>query len=187
MLLERVLAESGVDRTPQPPAASYVGELYRALVENLLAAIERAGRMLHLDADVVTWTLVGAVALLLAVAGWRIVRSLRARRTASDTGEERTVPQELPAAERDAAAWWTELERCLAEERIEAALRAAWWWLARSVSGERAAADWTSRDLLVHSGRHDLREPLRRLDVLLYGPRRPQAGEIRQWLAGVAK
>lgn len=186
MLLERVLTESGVDRTPQPPAASYAGELYTSLVENLLAAIARAGRMLHLDADVVTWVLAGAVALLLAVAGWRIARALRSRRAAPETGE-RTIAQELPAAERDAAAWWTELERCLAEERIEAALRAAWWWLARSVSGERAAADWTSRDLLVHSGRNDLREPLRRLDALLYGPRRPQAGDIRQWVEGVAK
>jgi hypothetical protein len=71
------------------------------------------------------------------------------------------------------------LERCLAEERIGDALRAAWWWLARSIAGPEVETDWTSRDLLKRTQRRELREILRRLDILTFGSDRPGVTDLR--------
>jgi hypothetical protein len=84
-----------------------------------------------------------------------------------------------PAAPRDAAAWRAELERRLAAGRIPEALEALWWWLARSLAGGEAEADWTSRDLVARSRREDLRGLVRRLDAFTYGPRQPGVEDLR--------
>ena len=83
----------------------------------------------------------------------------------------------------NAAAWRFELERRLAEQQLPEALRAAWWWLARSLAGTRAQPTWTGRELLRWSRREDLREIVRQLDRLTYGPRPPVAEEVRQLAA----
>ncbi|HKV07780.1 MAG TPA: hypothetical protein VJ725_06570, partial [Thermoanaerobaculia bacterium] len=75
--------------------------------------------------------------------------------------------------------WRAELERRLAAGRAAEALEAAWWWLARSVAGDRVEPDWTSRDLLAQTRRADLTDVVRRLDVLTYGPERPGLDEVR--------
>ena len=82
----------------------------------------------------------------------------------------------------DAAAWRAELERRLSEGRIAEALEALWWWLARSVAGERAEPDWTGRELVARARREDLRDLVRRLDAFTYGPRRPAAEDLRRLL-----
>lgn len=180
-VLERVLASSGVERTPVPPTASYLGELLaalqRALVETLLAG---AGR-LRVPAWGL-WTIVGTLAALVVLLVLRaVLRRVRGRHV---EGKERAVAAGLPpAAPRDAAAWRAELERRLAEGRIPEALEALWWWLARSLAGAEAEADWTSRDLVARSRREDLRGLVRRLDAFTYGPARPGAEELRGLLA----
>ncbi|HYG62643.1 MAG TPA: hypothetical protein VEL74_08680, partial [Thermoanaerobaculia bacterium] len=109
---------------------------------------------------------------------WRARRDRR--QSKKGTGE--AVPSTLPAAAAgmDAAAWRAELDRCLAEGRVADGLHAAWWWLARSVAGARAEPTWTGRDLLAQTRRQDLRELVRRLDILLYGPQRPELDDLRR-------
>jgi hypothetical protein len=176
-LMERVLAESRVERTPVPPETSYLGELNRAFQRAVVGAILRGGRMLGLPRPVLQ-ALAVALAVLAALLLLRLLAPrLRRRRSGEGTGEV-AVLGPSPAA-RDAAAWRAELERCLAAGRIAEALEALWWWLARSLAGSQAEPDWTSRELVVRSRREDLRDLVRRLDVFTYGPRRPGIGELR--------
>jgi hypothetical protein len=189
-LLGRVLAGSRVERRPEPPDASYLRDLAASLYTAMAKLIERATGRLGLPG----WLLSGiAVALaavvvaLLARAWW--VRRRRAR--GSGSGMEAAAADEAAvgggrAGEGellDAAAWRFELERRLAEQQLPEALRAAWWWLARSLAGTRAQPTWTGRELLRWSRREDLRELVRQLDRLTYGPRPPVTEEVRQLAA----
>jgi hypothetical protein len=178
-VLDRVLAGSGVDTAPAPPDSSYFGELFGAARQALLDALLAGGRMLNLPRPVVY----GIAVVLLGLAALLILRMVLARvRAASprdrQTGEVVAGDGPVPAP-RDAAGWRAELERRLAEGRIPEALEAAWWWLARSVAGEKAEPDWTSRDLLARARRRELAPLVRRLDAFIYGPRRPAAEELR--------
>jgi hypothetical protein len=120
---------------------------------------------------------VAGVALLLIVrALWLRLRRPRARR---ETGELAAKPAPPPTAGLDAAGWRAELERRLAGGRVAEALEAAWWWLARSLAGDRVEPDWTSRDLMARAQRPDLLPLVRRLDGLTYGPRRPALDDVR--------
>jgi hypothetical protein len=175
--MERVLASSGVERAPVPAESSYVGELGRAAQEALTRALLKAGEALHLSPRVL-WVAVAVLAALVVLLIVRAVVSRLRRRTA---GEEReaVVASPVPAAPRDAAGWRAELERRLAAGRTPDALEALWWWLARSLAGPEAAADWTSRDLVARSRRDDLRDLVRRLDAFTYGPRPPEIEDLR--------
>ncbi|HKI04506.1 MAG TPA: hypothetical protein VKK31_21180 [Thermoanaerobaculia bacterium] len=179
-LVERILAETGVDRVPVPPQASYLGELFRAAQQALLDAILRGGRMLSLPPRVlegIAWGL-AALAVLLIVRA--VVSRLRRRgRAGTVEGDGAVAALGIPAAARDAAAWRAELERRLAEGRIAEALEALWWWLARSLAGDRVEPDWTSRDLVARARRQDLRDLVRRLDAFTYGPRQPGIDDLR--------
>ncbi|HEV2856557.1 MAG TPA: hypothetical protein VHC97_27465 [Thermoanaerobaculia bacterium] len=179
--MERVLAESGVERTAVPPETSYLGELFRAarraLVDALLAGAER----LHVPASVVKAFAWGLAALAILLIAWGLfTRWQRRRRKEGDEGSVAALS--LPPVARDAAAWRAELERLLAEGaegRVAEALEALWWWLARSLAGDRAEPDWTSRDLMVKARREDLRDLVRRLDAFTYGPRPPGVDDLR--------
>ncbi len=184
-LLERVLASSGVERTPAPPESSYAGELVRAAVEILMAAVKRGAGMLHLSQTALTT----AVFVAVAVALFLVVRALlpRLRR-----GRRPQVPAVLAGVaattattgrELDAAGWRAELERRLAAGRTAEALEAVWWWLARSLAGSRAEPDWTSRDLMTQAGRPDVAGLIRRLDAFIYGPCRPALEDVRGLVA----
>ena len=124
------------------------------------------------------------IAIVLAVLAALLIGRLvlaRVRSRARPKAEAGAVtagagPAPLP---RDAAGWRAELERRLAEGSVPEALEAAWWWLARSVAGEKAEPDWTSRDLVARSSRPDLIPLVRRLDAFIYGPRQPAAEELR--------
>jgi hypothetical protein len=99
------------------------------------------------------------------------------------------VASPAPAVALDAAGWRAELDRRLAEGRIPESLEALWWWLARSLAGAEAEPDWTSRDLMARTRRDDLqgddlrgnqlRDLVRRLDLLTYGPLPPAVEDLR--------
>jgi hypothetical protein len=186
-LLGRVLAGSRVERRPEPPDASYLRDLTASLYTALAKLIERATGRLGLPG----WLLSGIAVALAAVVVALLARAWWARRRrarGSGPGVEGPAADEAAAGGGragegellDAAAWRFELERRLAEQQLPEALRAAWWWLARSLAGTRAQPTWTGRELLRWSRREDLRELVRQLDRLTYGPRPPVAEEVRQ-------
>jgi len=189
-LLGRVLAASRVERRPEPPDASYLRDLIASLYAALAKLIERATGRLGLPG----WLLTGIAAALAAVAAALLARAWWARRRrARGSGPLAEAPVAADAAAGggragggevwDAAAWRLELERRLAEQRLPEALRATWWWLARSLAGARAEATWTGRELLRWSRREDLRDLVRQLDRMTYGPRPPVAEEVRRLAA----
>jgi hypothetical protein len=179
--VERILAESGVQRTPVPPESSYLGELSRVFWEAVAGLLERAGRALRIDAETLFWIVVALAAVVLALVARALFLSWRRRRALPGEAAEVTAPLDPAALDWDAAAWRAELERCLAEERIGEALRAAWWWLARSIAGPQVQPDWTSRDLFARTRRRELRDLLRRLDLLTYGADRPGPEDLRHF------
>jgi hypothetical protein len=175
-VLQRVLASSGVERTPVPPESSYFGELARAVLNALFRAMERGARMVHLSRQ----AMIAAAFVAAALALFLIVRALLPRlRRGRRSAARATMAMTVPALELDAAGWRAELERRLAAGRSAEALEAAWWWLARSLAGSRALPDWTSRDLVSQAGRQDLAVLIRRLDAFIYGPRRPAPQDVR--------
>jgi len=183
-LLGRVLASSGVERTPVPPESSYLAELIRAAMDTLMAAVVRGARMLHLSQQaLITAALVAAaVALFLAVRAL-LPRLRRGRRPQTPEALAGVAAATAAGRELDAAGWRAELDRRLAAGRTAEALEAAWWWLARSLAGSRAEPDWTSRDLMTRVGRPDLAGLVRRLDAFIYGPRRPALDDVRGLVA----
>ena len=180
-VLARVLASSGVERSPVPPASSYLGELFAALRRAVVEAIVAGARWLRVPSSVL-W---GIVAVLAALAALLILRAVaarvvaRVRRPAADPSPGTTAGRPAPAVPRDAAGWRAELERRLTEGRTREALEALWWWLARSLAGGEAEPDWTGRDLVARSHRQDLRDLVRRLDAFTYGPRPPRVDDLR--------
>jgi hypothetical protein len=178
-LMDRVLAESGVERVAVPPETSYLGELFRAAQRAVLDALLRGSEMLSLPREAVQW-MAGALVVLAVLLLARALLSRRRRRGREEPGSTSQLGA-APAA-WDAAAWRAELERRLGDGRIAEALEALWWWLARSVAGEKAERDWTGRDLVARARREDLRELVRRLDAFTYGPRRPAVEDLRRLL-----
>ncbi|HEY6324018.1 MAG TPA: hypothetical protein VJA16_20945 [Thermoanaerobaculia bacterium] len=189
-LLGRLLAGSRVERRPEPPDASYLRDLAASLYTALAKLIESATGRLGLPG----WLLNGIAVALAAVVVALLARAWWARRRrarGSGPGVEGPAADEAAAGGGragegellDAAAWRFELERRLAEQQLPEALRAAWWWLARSLAGTGAQPTWTGRELLLWSRREDLRELVRQLDRLTYGPRPPAAEEVRQLAA----
>jgi hypothetical protein len=192
-LLARVLASSGVERRPQPPDASYLRDLIAGFMAALADLAAGASRRLRLP----PWLLIAAAALVAGTAAALLARAwwLRRRRrrgaaggsreglaAGADAGRE--AGGDRPARDDwDAAAWRLELERRLAQERIPEAVRAAWWWLARSLAGPAAEPTWTGRELLRWSRREDLGALLRQLDAMAYGPRLPATAEVRRLAA----
>lgn len=180
-LMQRVLAESGVEQTPVPPETSYVGELVqaaqRAMIEAFMAGLRRLDVPEPL-VEVVAWGLAALAVLLIAwvVFSWWKRRS---RGQGEKEGEGSVTALGVPPARRTAADWRAELDRLLSEGRIAEALEALWWWLARSLAGDRAEPDWTTRDLVVRARREDLRDLVRRLDAFTYGPRPPGVDDLR--------
>jgi hypothetical protein len=180
-LVRRILAETGVERTPAPPQASYLAELWRAFWRFVAERITHS-RLLRLGPQTQLWIVGGLAVLAFAAVAWMLFALLRRGRSEPKKAKP-AVSGAAPAAVAwdawDAAAWRAELERCLAGERIGEALRAAWWWLARSIAGPEAEPDWTSRDLAARTERRELRDLLRRLDALTFGADRPGLPDLR--------
>ena len=177
-VIERVLASSGVERTPVPPETTYLGELMGTAAGYVIQALTAGAQKLRIPAGLL-WGIAAGLAVLLVLLLARLAFSrLRRRRSGPEEGEALTACLP-PAAPRDAAAWRAELERRLAGGQVPEALEALWWWLARTLAGGEAEPDWTSRDLVTRSGREDLRDLARRLDAFTYGPRPPEVPELR--------
>jgi hypothetical protein len=187
-LVARVLAGSRVERRPEPPDASYLRDLLASFYVALAQLVERVSSRLGLP----RWLLAGVAAALAAIAAALLARAWWARRRGA--GESVPAPAaaalvggagagERPAAESDswgAAAWRLDLDRRLAESQVPEALRAIWWWLARSLAGARAEPTWTGRELLRAAGREDLGGLVRELDAMTYGPRPPVPEQVRR-------
>jgi hypothetical protein len=193
-LLVRLLGSSGssgVDRRPAPPDASYLHDVTTSLAAGIAATIQQASDQLNLP----RWLLVGAALVLLTVVAALLTRLWRERQRGRR--REAMAAQATAVLERgagvagaeseswDAAAWRSELDRRLEEGRTGPALRAVWWWLARSLAGARAVPTWTGRELLRWARRDDLRDLVRELDLLTYGPRAPRVEEIRRLADGL--
>jgi hypothetical protein len=182
-VLERVLADSAVERVPAPPESSYFGELAQRAQMALLDLLVKGGNMLRLPRPVYLAITLGLAAIALFLLLRLLLPRLRRRAMIQETGD--VTELDLPPAARSAAAWRAELERHLAEGRVAEALEALWWWLARSVAAGKVEPDWTSRDLVTRSRREDLRDLVRRLDAFTYGPRRPAVEDLRRLVGGV--
>jgi hypothetical protein len=190
-VLERVLRASAVQRRPAPPDASYLRDLWASFYVGMAELYDRASGWLGMP----RWLLAGATALLVAAAAALLARAWwprwrRRRGKPPDTAAAAGAGVDAGGEERpdgnahwDAAAWRLELERRLALREPREALRATWWWLARSLAGTRAEPTWTGRELLRRCRREDLGPLVRQLDGLTYGPRPPAAEEVRRLAA----
>jgi hypothetical protein len=190
-LLSRVLAASRVERRPEPPDASYVRDLAARFYVALAQLVERVSSRFGLP----RWLLAGIAAALAAVAAGLLARAWLARRRRAAETEPAAAGEGAAAAaaagerlpgESDgwgAAAWRLDLERRLAQRQVPEALRATWWWLARSLAGARADSTWTGRELLRVASREDLGDLVRELDAMTYGPRPPAPEEVRRLAA----
>lgn len=182
-LVKRILAENRVEQTPVPPEASYVGEVLRAVQRAVIDALTAGIRRLDVPEPLVYTVAWGLAVLAVLLIVWVIFSWWRRRRRGKEEGGGSIATLDVPPAKRTAAEWRAELDRRLAEGRIAETLEALWWWLARSLAGDRAEPDWTSRDLLVRARREDLRDDLRdivrRLDAFTYGPRPPGVDDLR--------
>lgn len=160
-----------------PPESSYLVEIGRAIQEALVQVLVRGARMLHLSRGTFTVFAVAVALLALGLIARALLPRLRRRPSPLEGGGLEASP--APAMALDAAGWRAELDRRLAEGRIPESLEALWWWLARSLAGPEAEPDWTSRDLIARSRRDDLRDLVRRLDLLTYGPFTPGVEDLR--------
>ena len=169
--LARVLARNAVERRPQPPRGSYLADLVRAVMERIFGAIGPG--MMGVPGWAVRLFTFGVLALALGLAGMAFWRAWRVQRGAPPAGPRIALSPVQAGAEAswDAAAWRRQRDLALAEGRLAEALRATWWWLARSLAGTRAEPTWTGRDLLAAAGRDDLRPLVAGLDALVYGRR----------------
>jgi hypothetical protein len=185
-LAARVLEENGAATAPgRIGVGTYARDLYTRIraaaanwTRNLLENAEGLGRGIAFVAKAFVWAAAAALLILLLTFLFRLSRRLTAR-----SGEEaREEPAGIPApppAPMDAGGWRRRLEELLEAGRLEEALEALWWWLARSLAGPAADPSWTSRELLRRARRRDLAGLLQRLDAYQYGPRRPSSGQVQ--------
>ncbi len=181
-LLNRAYRESGASRDAEGTGwASYptflIGRLVEAFAEFLGRGVKRLTKIPRLPSIFGMILLFAAVAALL----WWLIRFLLQRRSAPvrPTTTRNVDQPTVTEKERDTGAWRRELERLLAAGKSSEALQALWWWLATRLQGNHVDPAWTSRELLVEAGRQDLSTVVRRLDLLLYGPGRPETEEVR--------
>jgi hypothetical protein len=186
-LVERILTESAVVRElPEPGLTDYLAWLVEAVLRRLAASLggllDTTGWNLRAVSQVVAIVL---LAVLLAALARALLaarrRGARApRSTPHGAGPART-PAPAPAWDRQR--WLGELEARLDRRDARGALEALWWWLARTLAGERAERSWTNRELLARSGRSDIAALVVGLDRLAYGAEAPRTDEVRRLLA----
>jgi hypothetical protein len=176
----RLLQEARVDQTIAPMGwTDYLQAVIEALVDRLARYSSPLREFLSAHTGISRWLTYALLAVVVLVALLVVVEILRRRGRGAAPGAPgpRLASQPVSAA-RDAAAWRAEAERRLARGELGPALQALWWWFALSASGE-VPESCTSRELVARVGRPELTAPARELDQLLYGPRRPQAEDVR--------
>lgn len=182
-LIEKILRETHVDTSVQTVSVSgYLVHLWKRLQEAIADFFAWASSLIGNWGDVLLWTgrilvaaAVAAVALGLGVLLWRTLnrKGQPAKRVAEEPGTTGTDPP------RAAVDWRAEIEGRLAGGAVKEALEAIWWWLARSLAGDRAQASWTSRELDRQARRPELSPLLRRLDAMIYGAAQPSVASVR--------
>jgi hypothetical protein len=181
-VVDQVLTQAGVDRAmPDPGWSGYLDALAEALVDVLGRVSSPMGEVLAHYGRLVAIAVVLLVAL---IGGWLALTLVQTRRARRGLAATRRGPDvalvPVAAPPRDAGAWRAALERALAAGEVGPALEALWWWFACTVAGtEGIERSSTSRELVARMGRAELAAPARELDRWLYGPRRPDVGEIR--------
>jgi hypothetical protein len=187
-LVERILVESGVDRTVPPPGwVGYFMALAEAFVEWSSGWFPGLRGLSSISTKLGprTTLLLTAVLLLILCALLRVAVLSRRTRRAAPPPPALSPSLARTSPDRDRAAWRQEIDRRLAARDISGALEALWWWFARSVSSSHVDPSWTSRELLVCCGRGDLATFARALDRLLYGAERPGSEDLRRFLQGL--
>lgn len=188
-LLERLIEESGVRTSPPSPGfGRWVQDVAWSFMSWLGSFFDGIGAGEFLR----TVSVFGARAvfyLAIALLVFLIIRWLLRRQwnAGPDAPSVRTVGQETapgPETKRPRAEWNGLIEERLAAGDIAGACEALWWWLARGLTDGPVEPSWTSRELLVATGRHELRSEVRGLDRLIYGGGEPGADDVRQvWQA----
>jgi hypothetical protein len=185
--LQEVLQRSGVDTAmPVPSWTAYLQALAEGFARWFSERIASVARSLGARAEIlapIAWVLIAVASLLLLVALARLLAGLwkGAGRRGAGSGAS-LLRTTAPAPERDQRAWRREVEARLAGGRVKEALEAVWWWLARSLSPDRARASWTSGDLLREAERLDLVPLMGALDALAYAGRPPDVVDVRRLL-----
>src|SRR5258708_4359130 len=155
-LVERILVESGVDRTVPPPGwAGYLRALAEAFSEWLgglfpgLRGLSSISTKLGPRATL----LLTAALLLILCALLRIAVLRRRTRRAAPATPPLSPSMARPSPDRDRAAGSKEIARRPAPRDVAGAPEAPWWWSARPVPPTHVAPPWPSRELLVGCGR----------------------------------
>ena len=126
--------------------------------------------------------LIGALGVLFLLAFLALVflllRAAFRRRKAPEKPVELVPASHAPELPPDAD-WEAEVERRLSRGEVRHALEALWWWLAKQLGAGGAERSWTTRELVLRSGRRDLLRQVMPLDRLLYAGLEPTADEVR--------
>lgn len=191
-VLRRIVEEEGVVPIAESPGVSlYFRDLGLAFlswlggwISRFLPELAGAGSAVGQLAAPVVFGVALGVLLLVFLRFWRHRRRRRSRATASPA-EPATGGSELAASPvRSPEEWEEELRRHLEAGDPTVAAEALWWWLAVSLAGATVEASWTSRELVAHAGRSDLRLDVDRLDRLLYGVAAATVADVeRLWSA----
>jgi len=181
-LVLRLARENAVDTVvPRRGVLAYVQHLRHRLTLWFIDLLQPLGQYAKGLGNVIGGTaMVAAVltALLLLFLGLRHFVRRRRSRVAADPSISAIPGPEPRIASWDTARWRQELQRRIDESDVAGSLEALWWWLARSLLGSRVQDSWTSGDLLSSSNRAGLKEPVRRLERMMYGTRSPSLEEV---------
>lgn len=181
-LIERLARENDVVTVvPSRGVMAYLAHLSLRLMVRLMDLFRPLGRYAQGLGGAVGRTVVAAALLTAGLLIFLGARSLlrRRRSRAAPSPASGALPGLEPLLPLwDNARWWQELQDRIERSDVEGSLEALWWWLARSVLGSRVEDSWTSGDLLSSVNRAGLREPVRRLERMMYGSRSPSVEEV---------
>lgn len=180
--IKAIVADTGVDTTvPGPSVGAYLESLGTRLAEHVIGFVHPSSRTVGVLLELATWIAAAVIVVAVGLLLYRLLRFLlRTRIGPPQTGREAvSVTRPRPgAATHDAAAWWSAFEAARSDGRVADALRALWWWLARSLAGDTADDSWTSSDLARRTEEPGLVAALRNLDLLVYGPAEPSPEQV---------
>ncbi len=190
-LIQGIVREGAIDTSvPRRGVMAYLAHLTNRLLIFLTDLLRPLGRYTQGAGIAVGRTAVAAALLTASVLlclGTRSLLRRRRPRPASPPSSSALADPELPLRAWDTARWRQELQDRIERSDVAGSLEALWWWLARSLLGERVMVSWTSSDLLSGANRAGLKEPVRRLERMMYGSRRPPLDEVRDLLQSLER
>lgn len=187
-VVERVMAETGVDTTIEVASSGeWLRDVVVAWVQGLIGSIgERFPSLPPRIAVLLGWGVIALVAVAVLVLIVQALAPLRGRARAR--AAVAMPPRKAEAAPaRTPAEWRADAERHVAEGHVDVALEAAWWWFATTLVAGPVAPTWTTREILARAAPRGARPLGGRLDVFIYGARRPDVAGVRTLLADMAR